>query len=119
MSQFGIGVDDPRDGAQVDADRQAEERAADHQGGVVTGKVSEVRSADHVPYRKYALVGGGQALVDNDTLRPAADAGGLEVEIIDIRPTAGGDEEMGAFDRFDSIERLGQHDAHFAERARN
>ena len=85
--------------SMVDLDRYAEQGVADHQAGVMIGDVRGVGPAGDVADRVDALVGGAQRAVDDDAARRAADAGGVEVEVLDIRPPPGGDEEMRALDR--------------------
>src|SRR5208282_2762390 len=52
----------------------------------------------HIPDRIDALIGRAQALVDDDAVRLVADAGGVEIELFDIRPAPRGDEKVAAFD---------------------
>ena len=83
----------------VDPERKAEQRVPDDEPGLVNGDVGEFRPARDVADRVDALVAGAQLLVDGDAVRLVADAGGIESEILDVRPASRGDQEMRAFDR--------------------
>ena len=69
-----------------------------------------------------ALVGGAQPPVDVDAVRLVADAGGIEIELFDIRPAPDGDEKMtagdglGALGRFDIDLDPRQHAPHPRDR---
>ena len=76
----------------------AEQRVPDHELGVIGGEMGGFRPDGHVADGVDALVGGAQPPVDVDAVRLVADAGGIEIEIFDIRPAPGGDENMTAGD---------------------
>ena len=75
---------------------------------MIIGGVGELRPARHVADGIDATVGRAQALVDDNTGTPEADAGSLEPEAFNDRTPAGRDQDMAGVDRFFAGRRL-QH----------
>ena len=64
MGQLGIGEGDPGQGGEIHLRRQAEQRVADDDAGVIGGQMRELRPARHIAHGKDALVRGPQPPVD-------------------------------------------------------
>ena len=95
LSQFRIGIGHPRNAIVVHLDRQAEQRIPDHQAGVIIGGVGELQLPGRaVADRIDAPVAGFEPLVHRDAGAVIFDAGGFEVEPVDGRLAAGGDQQM-------------------------
>ena len=93
LRQFRIGIGHPWHGVVVDLDRQAEQRVPDHQAGVIIGGVGELQLPRRdVADRIDAPVGGLEPLVHHDAGAIVFDAGGFEIEPVDRRLAAGGDQ---------------------------
>ena len=69
LGELRIGECDPGHRVVVGFDRQAEQRVPDHQSGMIIGDMGELQRACGVADRIDALVGGAQALVDDDAVR--------------------------------------------------
>ena len=74
----------------------------------MAGGMGERRQAGDVADGIDAAVAGAEALVDHDAVRLVLDAGGLQIERIDVRPPADRHQQIGALDGFLGV--AGQHD---------
>src|SRR4029079_5847704 len=81
-----------------DSGRQAEERFADDQAGLIIGGMRELKSARHVADRIGFAVAGPQTRIDGDALGGKGDAGLHEAEPLDVGPSPGCDQEVAADD---------------------
>ena len=97
LGQLRIGIDHPRDDLLVNAHRYAEKGVPDHQAGVVVGDVSVFGASGGVAHDVHRLIGGPQRLVEHDTVAGHADAGGVEIEILNIWLTSYRDQKMRTF----------------------
>ena len=94
LTEFRISIGDPRQRAVADLRWQPEQGVPNHNPGVVVGEVGELRATRDVAEAKDAPVGRAHPRIDSDSLCARLDPGGREVERLDARPTAGGDEQM-------------------------
>ena len=74
----------------------------------MAGGMGERRQAGDVADGIDAPVAGAEALVDHDAVRLMLDAGGLQIERLDVRPPADRHQQIGALDGF--LGGAGQHD---------
>ena len=98
MGKLRVGEGHPRDRIVVDADRQAKQRAPDHQASVIIGSMGELCAARDIADGIDTTVGRSQALVHDDPLRADRDTGGGKIEPLQVWPSAGRDQEMAARD---------------------
>src|SRR6266851_6842672 len=99
LGELRVGIGDPGQGAIIDLGRQAEQRVANDDAGVVAGDVRELRPARRIADGIDASVGGAQPGVNDESaalVRP--DPGLVEVEAGQIGAAAGRHQDMRAFD---------------------
>ena len=97
--QFRISVGHPWDYQGVGVDRQPEDGAADNQPGLRSGQVGELPAAGDVADRKDAAVcRRTQHCVRRHSQVSALDFGLVEVEAVERRRAADGDQQMRAAD---------------------
>ena len=99
LRQLGIGIGDPRQRAVIDLGRQAEQRVADDDAGVIAGDMGELRPARDIADGIDAAVGGAQAPVDDERAALVRrDPGLVEVEPGEVGAPPGRDQQMRALD---------------------
>jgi hypothetical protein len=89
-------VGDPGYGAVIDLRRQAEQRVADDDAGVIAGHVRELVRAGDIADRVDAAVRRAQMRVDLDAIRRMLHARRVEIQILHIGPAPRRDEQMRA-----------------------
>src|SRR6202023_4222593 len=94
VGDLGAGVGAPGNGQRAGLGPAEEQRVLDHQPRLGVGDVGELELRGHVAAGEDARVAGAQPVVDLDSLRRVADAGGPETEPLDVRLAAGGDENL-------------------------
>ena len=96
LRQFGLAVGNMRQRPVVDPGRQAEERVAQHDAGLVGGGVSELRSDGGVADGVDPPVAGAQPAVDGDAGGAVLDTGALEIELGQVGAAAHGNQQVRA-----------------------
>ena len=93
MRDFRIGVRAPRDDERAGALAAEKQRVLDDDPRQRVGGVRELERRADVPRREDPAVRRAQVIVDDDALRVERDAGGGEIERLDVRRAADGDEK--------------------------
>src|SRR5208282_4675477 len=98
LGEFGIGIGDPGQCPVIDLGRDAEQRVADHDAGMIEGDVGKLRPAGDVADGKGPAVCRAQLCIDGNTLCGRSNSGRREIERLDRRAPSRGDQQMRARD---------------------
>ena len=108
LGKLRIGEGRARYGLRIEPDGQPEERVADHEAGLMVGRLGPVPAAGDVADGIDAAVGRLQAPVDPDAMLVVFDFGSLKPQTDHIGPASARQQEVAARDRLLAVGPLKQ-----------